>query len=420
MVKTTLIVKHTFLEYIDCGPVHSCRARTVSEPCLESVQTSCANGCDDDNDDDGCSTCTDSTATPLYAPSESDLETSTDGVQTPPLRAPGIFWPVLNPVQTHIFPLLVTAIDHSLASENDFEDVTLMLKNIPNDYTRCMLLDLLDGQGFAGKYDFVYLPVDFRSGSAFGYAFINFVSSHDTELFRDHFHRFSAWAIPSKKIAEVTWSRPSQGLNMNIEKYRNSSVMHAQVPDEYKPVIFQDGVQVSFPPPTKVLSLPEEMTIGSLQFARPNGWRSTSEHKEEAQKTTLMLRNIPNDYSRAMLIELLRQQGFAGTYDFLYLPIDFTRGAGIGYAFINMVSQSIALQFLEHFTGFSGWVVPSRKVAEVSWSNPNQGLDVHVERYRNSTVMHPSVPDEFKPIVLQNGQRVEFPSPTRVIRPPRN
>jgi hypothetical protein len=35
------------------------------------------------------------------------------------------------------------------------ELTTLMLRHIPNDYTRQMLLDLLDSQGLAGRYNFV-------------------------------------------------------------------------------------------------------------------------------------------------------------------------------------------------------------------------------------------------------------------------
>lgn len=131
-----------------------------------------------------------------------------------------------------------------------------------------------------------------------------------------------------------------------------------------------------------------------------------------------MLRNLPNDYNRSMLLSLLDEQGFAGKYDFVYLPIDFASGAGVGYAFINMVSHQAAEQFRVHFTGFTTWAFPSRKVAEVAWSNPNQGLAVHIERYRNSTVMHPSVCDEYKPALFANGFRVPFPPPTRIIKAP--
>jgi len=251
---------------------------------------------------------------------------------------------------------------------------------------------------------------------------VNLNAPCSTRAFYEHFAGFQRWSLPSKKVAEVTWSKPCQGFCANVEKYRNSSVMHHSVPEEYKPVVFCHGQRVPFPEPTKVLSLPEEMIPGSggSNSSRQHTWWSSGSHQHsgESEWTTLMLRNIPNDYTRAMLMELLDQDGFHGSYDFLYLPRDFSRGAGIGYAFINMTSHENALRLLGHFTGFCNWTVPSRKVAEVSWSNPNQGLSVHVERYRNSTVMYPTVPDEYKPIVLVAGERVAFPSPTRKIRAP--
>jgi hypothetical protein len=302
---------------------------------------------------------------------------------------------------------------------------TVMLRNIPNDYTQDMLLKLLDEEGFSCKFDFVYLPMDFRSGSAFGYAFINLVSPEVTRLFESHFHGFCRWAFPSRKVAEVTWSRPMQGLAATIERYRNSPIMHQDVPDCYKPCMFQNGTRVCFPLPTKPVSLPEEIVgpqVGAPAARSPqstcNAWRSDKNEFQSAERTTLMLRNLPNDYSRAMLLSLLDEEGFAGKFDFVYLPIDFASGAGVGYAFINMVSHHDAERFRVHFTGFTKWAFPSRKVAEVAWSNPNQGLAVHIERYRNSTVMHPSVCDEYKPALFANGVRVPFPVPTRIIKAP--
>lgn len=39
---------------------------------------------------------------------------------------------------------------------------TLMLRNIPNKYTRDMILDEIDSLNFKKKYDFFYLPIDYR------------------------------------------------------------------------------------------------------------------------------------------------------------------------------------------------------------------------------------------------------------------
>lgn len=53
------------------------------------------------------------------------------------------------------------------------------------------------------------------------------------------------------------------------------------------------------------------------------------------------------------------------------------------------------------------------------WGGPHQGLEAHVERYRNSPVMHEDVPDTFKPVLFANGVRISFPLPTRKLRAPR-
>jgi len=137
------------------------------------------------------------------------------------------------------------------------------------------------------------------------------------------------------------------------------------------------------------------------------------------ERTTLMLRNLPNEYTRAMLLQLLDSEGFFGMYDFVYLPVDFQSWKGLGYAFVNLVSHADAEYARAHFDGFNAWVVRSVKVCKVSWGEPLQGLVAHCERYRNSPVMHESVPEYVKPAVFFNGQRRSFPTPTMQIQPPR-
>eukprot|EP00930_Biecheleria_cincta_P002607 TRINITY_DN103611_c0_g1_i1.p1 TRINITY_DN103611_c0_g1~~TRINITY_DN103611_c0_g1_i1.p1 ORF type:complete len:401 (+),score=67.06 TRINITY_DN103611_c0_g1_i1:21-1223(+) len=135
--------------------------------------------------------------------------------------------------------------------------------------------------------------------------------------------------------------------------------------------------------------------------------------------TTIMLRNLPNRYSQQLLLELLDIQGFQCKYDFVYLPMDFRNGVNLGYAFVNLLSHQDALRAIEIFQGFGNWDFDSAKVCEVSWAHPHQGLSEHVERYRNSPVMHPTTPEEYKPMIFQNGIRMPFPAPTKAIRAPK-
>lgn len=39
---------------------------------------------------------------------------------------------------------------------------TLMLRNIPNKYTQDMILQEVCAAGLNGKYDFFYLPIDYK------------------------------------------------------------------------------------------------------------------------------------------------------------------------------------------------------------------------------------------------------------------
>lgn len=136
-------------------------------------------------------------------------------------------------------------------------------------------------------------------------------------------------------------------------------------------------------------------------------------------RTTLMFRNLPNNYNRSTLLHMLDSEGFKATYNLVYLPTDFRNFAGFGYAFVNFVTHEDAKRAKTSFQGFARWRVPSRKTCDVVWSGPVQGLMAHTERYRNSPVMHDSVPDEYKPAVFVDGVRVPFPAPTKRIRPPR-
>jgi len=139
----------------------------------------------------------------------------------------------------------------------------------------------------------------------------------------------------------------------------------------------------------------------------------------QKESTTLMVRNIPNKCDRSKLLALFDSHGFQGTYDFVYLPIDYESHTGLGYAFVDFVTHEDADRFKSYFNGFKKWGMPSRKCCDVMWSTTMQGLQAHTDRFRDSDVMHDSVPDAFKPIILSHGQRVPFPAPTKRLRQPK-
>jgi len=131
---------------------------------------------------------------------------------------------------------------------------TVLLRRLPANFTRSDLLEVLDCEGFKDCYDFVYMPVDFVKWSSFGYAFINLASHEEALRMWQHFDGFTAWpsqADAKGRACEVAWSKPLQGLTALVERYRNSPVMHEDMPDYIKPVVFSNGQKVEFPSPTE-------------------------------------------------------------------------------------------------------------------------------------------------------------------------
>jgi hypothetical protein len=142
--------------------------------------------------------------------------------------------------------------------------------------------------------------------------------------------------------------------------------------------------------------------------------------KSEDERTTVMLRNLPSCFTRDKFVEWLDSLGFVAKYDFLHLPVDMARLSGLGFGFINFKTHRDALQFFEVAHGFQGWHRQSSKVLHVAWSNPLQGLAANIRKYRNSHIMHPSVPEQCRPMLFgKDGERVPFPCPTVAIRAPR-
>mmetsp|Transcript_88866 Transcript_88866/g.176728 ORF Transcript_88866/g.176728 Transcript_88866/m.176728 type:complete len:529 (-) Transcript_88866:63-1649(-) len=135
--------------------------------------------------------------------------------------------------------------------------------------------------------------------------------------------------------------------------------------------------------------------------------------------TTVMLRNIPNKYTRDMLVKQLQAE-LKGQFDFLYLPIDFKNRCNVGYCFINFRTIEVRERFVEAFDGVEvRKCLPglnSKKVAEVAPARVH-GLDDNVKRLRNSPVMNELVDHpEWMPLVFdEDGREVPFPMPDQPV-----
>eukprot|EP00802_Teleaulax_amphioxeia_P005655 Tamp_05659.p1 GENE.Tamp_05659~~Tamp_05659.p1 ORF type:complete len:786 (+),score=139.56 Tamp_05659:308-2359(+) len=129
------------------------------------------------------------------------------------------------------------ALNVARAETGEDARTTVMVKNIPNKYTQRNLLDLIDGN-YAGKYDFFYLPIDFKNKCNLGYAFINFRNPTSIGPFFREFDQMRWERFNSDKICLVTYAR-IQGKQALVSHFRSSRLMLKH--EKYRPLIFNDN-----------------------------------------------------------------------------------------------------------------------------------------------------------------------------------
>lgn len=123
-------------------------------------------------------------------------------------------------------------------------------------------------------------------------------------------------------------------------------------------------------------------------------------HTDQSEITTLMLRNIPNQYDREMLMGELEFVGFGDLFDFIYVPMDKATQWNVGYAFVNFVNPKIAKAATSVLTNyrFCRYGAPSQKVTHVSPAHL-QGLEKNAEYYNRTAVGRSKIAGH-RPLVL--------------------
>jgi hypothetical protein len=108
---------------------------------------------------------------------------------------------------------------HNVSSQHNQVDVgrirdgidvrtTIMLRNIPNKVDQAMLKRIVDESSW-GKYDFMYLRIDFANDCNVGYAFINFVDPLDIIDFVNKRGNQRWNCFKSDKVAEISYASKS-------------------------------------------------------------------------------------------------------------------------------------------------------------------------------------------------------------------
>ncbi|KAL9349637.1 hypothetical protein Peur_056892 [Populus x canadensis] len=130
----------------------------------------------------------------------------------------------------------------------------------------------------------------------------------------------------------------------------------------------------------------------------------------EDNRTTLMIKNIPNKYTSKMLLAAIDER-HKGTYNFVYLPIDFKNKCNVGYAFINMIDPRQIIPFYQAFNGKKWEKFNSEKVASLAYARI-QGKAALIAHFQNSSLMNED--KRCRPILFNTdgpnaGDQVPFP-----------
>merc|ERR1712093_649541 len=101
--------------------------------------------------------------------------------------------------------------------------------------------------------------------------------------------------------------------------------MHGSVPDAFNPLLFERGVRIAFPVPTKAVNPPKRADKLETE-------QLTAAHDS---RTTLIVKNLPVGCTHNELRRMLDEVGLGGLYNFIYVPFDFKKNVILRYGFVN-------------------------------------------------------------------------------------
>ncbi|KAF4369612.1 hypothetical protein G4B88_021417 [Cannabis sativa] len=139
--------------------------------------------------------------------------------------------------------------NHSSTGSGGFNVTTLMIRNIPCKYTRKMMLDFMDDycesenhdqqekgpNNNKSAFDFLYLPMDFRTHFNKGYAFVNFTNPRAASKFWKAKDNQKWDYFQSKKIRQIA-PATIQGKDALVERFAQSKFGCEM--EEFLPVSF--------------------------------------------------------------------------------------------------------------------------------------------------------------------------------------
>jgi len=140
-----------------------------------------------------------------------------------------------------------------------------------------------------------------------------------------------------------------------------------------------------------------------------------------AVETTVMLRNMPNFFTLDEFCRRLRELGFEGDYDFVFVPGDRLGERNMGYSFINLCSSDALTRFIAAFHEIPvRQCLPgskSKKVCQVRAAEV-QGRQANFDKFFQEAPAAVEGRTKWRPLFLQSGdtkpRSVKFHDPSQV------
>lgn len=116
---------------------------------------------------------------------------------------------------------------------------TVMIKHIPLKYTQRQLMQEINKNGFAERYDFLYMPADARNHGNRGFAFVNFL---DAEIALEFYYKHHGAKLQKYNMQKNMVIQPAdlQGYKANVEQYIISRTNGKHVPHA-EPAFFRES-----------------------------------------------------------------------------------------------------------------------------------------------------------------------------------
>lgn len=101
--------------------------------------------------------------------------------------------------------------------------------------------------------------------------------------------------------------------------------------------------------------------------------------KQEDKRTTLMIKNIPNKFTKDHFLSIFNKN-FEGKFNLFLLPTDIKEKKNYGYAFINFINNFYIINFYYSFNGKKWENTNSVKICELVYSKI-QGITKMIKHY---------------------------------------